>query len=49
MILLVLLAGKYRDTIQVIPSVAGFFMYQVRDGRLKVYRSIRNRHCLTGT
>jgi hypothetical protein len=29
-ILLVLLAGKYRDTIQVIPSVIGFFMYQVR-------------------
>lgn len=28
-ILLVLIAGKYRDTIQVIPSIVGFSMYQV--------------------
>jgi len=26
---LVLFAGKYRDVIQVIPAVLGFFMYQV--------------------
>jgi hypothetical protein len=28
-ILLVLLAGKYRDTIQLIPALVGFSMYQV--------------------
>lgn len=29
-IILVLLAGKYRDTIQVIPALLGFSMYQVQ-------------------